>query len=138
MTWYRRLHVGTPFEAGLDDQHRMRFSFPVMADKRHSNTFPEEILGLLVTAGVGTLGVNLFLGGSYTLPKGDGPYLQVIITAGRESDETHNSITVPAYVRPAAQIICRAKDYAAARSQITLAYNALCGVVNRNVNPVTP
>lgn len=138
MTWYRRLHVSMPYEIGLDDNHRIRFSFPIIADKESSSTFPEEVLGLLVAAGVGTLGTNLFLGGSYTLPTGDGPYLQVILTSGRESDETHNSVAVPAYVRPAAQVIVRAKSYGVARTKVMQAYNALLGVVNVNVTPVTP
>ena len=138
MTWYRRIYVGTPFEIGLDDAHRIRFTIPVIADKESSDTFAEEILGLLVAGGAGTLGTNLFLGGAYTLPTGVGPYLQVILTSGRESDETHNSIAVPAYVRPGCQIICRAKSYLAAKSQANLAYNALRGVVNQNVTPVTP
>lgn len=135
MTWYRCIEASEPYELGLDDAHRMRFTFDILADKAASDTFPQEVLKLLVTAGVGTLGTNIFLGGAYTLPTGDGPYLQMILTAGRESDKTHNLISKPAYVRPGAKIVSRAKSYTAARSQITLAYNALRGIVNRNVVP---
>jgi len=137
MTWYRRIYTSTPYEIGLDDLHRIRFSFPIMADKESSDTFLEEILNLLVTANVGVLGTDLFVGSSYTLPTGPGPYLQVILTAGRESDETHNSVSIPSYVRPGAQVISRAKNYMAGKTKITLAYNALRGVVNQNVTPVT-
>lgn len=135
MTWYRHIEAQEPFEIGLDDAHRIRFVFNIIADKRASDTFAEEILALLVTAGAGTLGTDLFLGGLYTLPTGAGPYLQVILTAGRESDKTHNLIATPAYVRPAAQIVSRAKTYGPAKAKIILAYNALRGVVNRNVTP---
>jgi hypothetical protein len=136
MTWYRRIHIGEPFEIGLDDAHRIRFVCNLIADKAASDTFDKEILALLIAAGAGTLGTNLFLGSLYTLPVGDGPYLQVIRTAGRESDETHNSIAVPSYVRPGAQILSRGKTYGAVKGQITTAYNALRGVVNRNVTPI--
>jgi hypothetical protein len=135
MTWYRKIEAQEPFEIGLDDAHRIRFVCNILADKAASDTFPQEILALLVTAGAGTLGTNIFLGSMYTLPTGDGPYLQVILTAGRESDKTHNMVETPAYVKPAAQIISRAKTYGPARAKILLAYNALRGVVNQNVTP---
>lgn len=132
-TFYLKLNVyQRPFDLGVDDRHRIRMAFNIMAEKVPSDTFAEEILGLLVAAGVGTLGKELFLGSLVSLPIGDGPYLSVIETPGREASYIHNKKD-PAYEYPAAQVVSRAKSRNQAFVMANAAYNALKGVVNQTV-----
>jgi len=131
-TFYCHVRVRRPFDLGLDDNHRLRVAFNLDVCKRPSDTFAQEILALLVTAGVGTLGTNLFLSSVVTLPTGDGPYLSVIETTGRESDYIHN-VKAPAYDYPSAQIVTRAKTRGPASAMANAAYNALKGIVNQTV-----
>jgi hypothetical protein len=131
-TFYCHLRVRRPFDLGLDDNHRLRVAFNLDACKHPSDTFAEELLSLLVAAGVGILGTNLFLSSVVTLPTGDGPYLSVIETPGREADYIHN-VKYPAYDYPSAQIVARAKTRGPAFVMANAAYNALKGVVNQTV-----
>jgi len=131
-TFYCHIRPRRPFDLGLDDNHRLRVAFNIDACKRPSDTFAEEILSLLVAAGVGILGTNLFVSSAVTLPTGDGPYLSVIETPGREADYIHN-VKHPAYDYPSAQIVTRAKTRGPAFVMATAAYNALKGVVNQTV-----
>ena len=130
---YQKIEVlQRPFDIGLDDVHRLRVGFNILVTKSPSDTFAEEILSLLVAAGVGTLGTNLFLSSVVTLPTGDGPYLSVIETPGREASYIHN-LKGPAYEHPAAQLVARAKTRGPAFAMANAAYNALKGVVNQPV-----
>ena len=132
-TFYLKITVlQRPFDLAMDDLHRLRMVFNIITCKVPSDTFAQEILSLLVAAGVGTLGTNLFLSSAVTLPTGDGPYLSVIETPGREADYIHNMME-PAYEYPAAQIVVRAKSRGPAFAMATAAYNALKGVVNQTV-----
>ena len=131
-TFYQMIRVRPLFDHGLDDNHRLRIAFNIQAAKNPSSTFAEEVLSLLVTANVGILGTNMFLSSAVALPTGDGPYLSVIETPGREADYIHNQME-PAYEYPAAQIVVRAKSRAPAFAMATAAYNALKGVVNQTV-----
>jgi hypothetical protein len=131
-TDYLKIFAQRPFELGLDDNHRIRIVFNIRVEKVPSDTFAQEILSMLVTAGVGTLGTNLFLSSSVTLPTGDGPYLSVIETPGREGSYIQNQ-GAPAYDHPSAQIVCRARARGPAFAMATAAYNALKGVVNQTV-----
>lgn len=133
-TWYRKVYcIQTPFDMGLDDAQRLRVGFNILADKVSSDTFTEEIVALLVAAGVGTEGVNIFVGSKVSIPNGAGPYLHIVETAGREPDDTHNSLTVPAYERPGAQIVVRALTRPPARTMANAAYRALNPIINTSV-----
>lgn len=71
-----------------------------------------DLIYLLENGGLGLIyGTNLFKGAKAVLPKGDGPYVSIIETPGIEAEGTHNLADVPAYVRPSAQIVTRAKLY---------------------------
>lgn len=95
--------------------------------------FADDIIFLLQEAGLGTPGDNLVIG-PRPVVKSDQATLSVVVTGGRAPEGTHNSTDVPAYVRPSAQIVCRAPTYIMAEAQITKAYEALFKVRNRHVN----
>lgn len=137
-TWYREIAVlQEPFDMGPDERGRQRVGFNVLAVKRPSATFPEELITLLVAAAVGTKATasgNIFLSTGVSLPAGDGPYLSIIETGGTAPLRTQNAVATPAYQRPSAQIVVRAATYTAARTMARAAYNALVGVRNRTVS----
>lgn len=95
--------------------------------------FLEDIVSGYVTAGVGVFGTNIFLTSRHNTPDGDGPYLSIVETPGREADETHNEVVVPAYQRPSAQVVVCARTYQTARTMARAAYNA-SRVTNQLVN----
>jgi hypothetical protein len=97
--------------------------------------FLDELASILVTAHVGVLGTSIFLSSQSSIPAGDGPYLSLKETGGTSPDRTHDLTIQPAYPRPAAQIVGRAKSYVAARAMAQAAYNAL--VVIRNATVLT-
>lgn len=104
--------------------------------------FLDDVITLLVDAGVGVAGVNIFAGSSAKIPsttsypsgdttKGMGPYLSVIETGGVAPTRTQN-VQGAATQRPTAQILVRAgiivgtqEAYTAARDMATEAYNTL-------------
>lgn len=129
---YQKVLVQTPFDMGVDDNHRIRRGFNIMVEKDPSGTFAEELMAIFVAAGIGTPGTNIFVGSAVGLPTGDGPYLTVIETPGREGSYIQNQ-SAPAYEYPAAQIVARAKTRPPALAMINAAYNALKGVVNQTV-----
>lgn len=105
--------------------------------------FLDDIASVLVSAGVGTLGVDIFKSSSAKIPPGEGPYITLTETGGvaiggfrGEGGRVHNK-TSPATVRPGAQILVRAKSYTAARSKIAAAHIALDGVWNTQINGKT-
>ena len=133
-TFYQEINLlQEPFDLGTDDKGRVRIAFNLNAVKRPSDTFAEEIVKLLTTAGVGTGGTNIFIGSGAAIPTGSGPYLNIVETGGLTPRRTHNSVATPAYTRPSAQIVARASSYAAARTMARAAYNALVGVRNTEI-----
>ena len=97
--------------------------------------FVEELVTLLVAGGAGTaLGTDIFAGSKAKLPEGDGPFLTITETGGIENDRTQNEISPPAWQRPSAQIVARAKNYVDARTLARAAYNSLNGVRNATVS----
>ncbi len=107
--------------------------------------FDEELVALLQSQGVGVYNVSLFLSSKAKQPEGDGPFLTIILTGGTTPERTHNSVAVPAYQRPSAQLVAHATNYSAAKTMARAAYNALVGVRNtlvsggvwyREINPL--
>lgn len=96
--------------------------------------FSEDLVSLITAAGLGTLGTSLFVGSKATFPVGDGPYTSVIETGGTAPEGTHNMVDRPAYVRPSAQIVVRAKKRDDARNRIQSLYLMLYPVRDRFVN----
>lgn len=91
--------------------------------------FTDDILAILVAAGVGTPGTNMFESSAALIPTGAGPYLTVTETGGSGPEGTHNTVALglPAYQRPNAQIFVRAATKIPARAMIDAAYRALVG-----------
>jgi len=118
---------------GLDDSGRVEIVFNVLAWKRPSATFLEELIWILVSAGVGIEGVSIFGSTRAILPDGAGPILLVKATGGTPPVGTHNA-GAGAYRRPGAQIIARASTWQAANTMVQAAYSALVSVRNEEVS----
>ncbi len=132
--WYQEINlVQEPIDIGVDGQGRQKYAINISAVKSFSRAFAEEIIGLLETAGVGAFGTDIFGGSVTDVPDGKGPFLHFIDTGGATPLRTHNEIGPPAYQRPTAQLVARAKSFSAARSMAQDAYDALVGIRNRNV-----
>lgn len=135
--WYQEINVvQEPLDMGTDDNNRPKVGFNIETVKRPSDSFAEEIVGLLVAAGVGIAagaGADIFVGTKHKVPDGDGPYLTMIETGGATPLRTHNDIGPPAYTRPTAQLVARAKKYTDARARARAAYDALVGIRNTTV-----
>src|SRR5678816_3386916 len=93
--------------------------------------FIDDIITILQNAGVGTLNSNIFGSTKADVPSGDGPYLSVRATGGTSPENTHNSTTRPAYLRPGAQLVVTAKSYKTAESMAVKAFNALFPIRNQ-------
>lgn len=99
-----------------------------------SSFFPDLIV-LLQSAGLGLIyGTNLFKGPKAKIPAGDGPFVSLIRTGGLGSEGTHNSVDVPAYERPTAQIIVRATNYDDAETMAQQLYDFLWPIQNQEIN----
>lgn len=90
----------------------------------------EDLVTLQEDASVATYGTDLFIS-----TRGNPPYvasgcLAITETSGSAPERTHNSVIVPAYLRPAAQIMATAETYLRARALARAAYNAVVGVRN--------
>lgn len=92
--------------------------------------FEEELVNLLGAATTPlTFGTDLFFGSGAEIPSVETPLVSVIITAGPPEIRFQTG----SYVRPGAQITCRAKEYTDARDMAYNVYRALAGVRNRTV-----
>lgn len=133
-TRYRKIdRVNEPFDNGHDENGLLMWSFNIDVVKEPSPTFSEEIAGLLVLAGVGVFGTNIFNSSNAEIPDGDGPYLSMIETGGTSPEHTHNEIQPAAWVRPSMQITARAKKFVSARTMAYAAHDALVGIRNADV-----
>lgn len=95
----------------------------------------EDLVSLISTAGAGTATVDLFATSKHAVPPGEEPITSIIETPGSGAEETHNSLTQPAYHFPGAQLIVRGKDVVATRARARAVYLAL-RIANRSVNGV--
>lgn len=97
-------------------------------------SFVDDLITILEEANVGTRAVSIFVGAKASLPDGPGPFITIIQTGGAPPVGTHNMTTLPAYVRPSAQIMARGEDAEAVENMAQAAYNALFPIRNRFVN----
>lgn len=134
-TQYRALWPQQPpFDLGVDqDTGRALWAFNVIAWKRPSATFLEEMIGILVAAGVGQENVNIFASSRAVIPDGPGPYLLIKATPGVAPIGTHNDSPAAWDQRPAAEIFVHAGSTQAAVAMIHAAYNALANIRNQAV-----
>lgn len=140
MTWVRDIQaLQEPFDpGGTDEAGRAQCVFNVMATKRPSDTFVEEILKILETAGVGVENMTLFGTSMAQTPRlksvaeQDEAFLVVRPTGGPGPLGTHND-GPGAYRQPTAQIMVRARAYATAHAMAQRAFEALIAVRNQAV-----
>lgn len=140
-TYYKWINsINEPADIlGLDEHERVQYSFNVIANKQSSPTFLEEMIRVLVNAGIGVLNTTIFASSAAKLP--DDPtkwFVTLRETGGAAPEKTHNQTSPPTYVQPAAQVIVHAPTTVAAKAKAWAAYNALVAVKNTTINPVTP
>ena len=126
-----------PFDLGMDDSGRAMYAFNVLAMKRPSATFLQELIAVLEAAGVGVENVSIFASSRAVIPDGSESGAPVAIlhlkaTGGTGPVGTHND-GAGAYRRPGAQIKVYAASTQAAEAMAYAAYNALVGVRNQAV-----
>ena len=132
--WLQVMLLQEPFDMGLDPSGRLRYGFNLVVEKTQSTTFIEELVALFrAHKPAWTYGRDIFSTTAASIPVGNGPYLEIIETGGPGGIRIQNQIA-PAYQRPGAQIVARAKNPAAARTMAWDAYSALESVSNRVVN----
>lgn len=88
-------------------------------------TLLDDIVTILVNAGVGTDNVNIFKTSSALIPNGAGPYITLTATGGSGPEGTHNAVGLPAYQRPNFQVLVRGTSTGAVDAMIRNAYAAL-------------
>src|SRR5688500_11269425 len=123
-----------PQDLGNDSAGRVALRFNFMVTKEPSATTEDEVKKLLVAAGVGVFGTNIFIGSTAVLPTGAGPYLLLLDTGGPSGIYQHNEAK-PAYSRATFSLTVYAKSFVAARAMWQAAYDALSVVVNQAVTP---
>lgn len=99
--------------------------------------FGDDVVYLFEEDGLGLFGMTIFKGSKANIPtkeKEPRPIISIIETGGRAPEGTHNSRSVPAYIRPSGQVICRSADYDLAMSTALRARDVLFRVRNRFVN----
>lgn len=88
--------------------------------------FLQDLVSILEAEGIGTYGISIFVGSKSIIPAGDGPFVSLAETGGAGEEGTHNLSPVTfAYVRPSAQVVCRARDYLDARQKAEDCFLAL-------------
>jgi len=133
--WYLNLSpLQEPFDLGeLDDAGRAQCAFNLLARKRPSGTFLQELIQALEDAGVGIEGTNIFGTSAAVIPTGPGPFLSIRPTGGMAPEGTHND-GAGAYRRPGVQVLVRAGTWRAAETMALKAYDALIAVRNQELS----
>jgi hypothetical protein len=122
-----------PFDGKLDAAGRETRSFNVLAMKRPSDTWVQELVTILEEAGLGERGETIFASSNSTIPaEGDGPFIYIESTGGAGPVGTHND-GVGAYRRPSARIVVHARLQVVAEATAQAVYAALLAVRNKNV-----
>jgi hypothetical protein len=100
------------------------------------STFIPDLVVLLEGAGLGlAYGTNIFKGPKANFPENSpGPFVSIISSGGLGSEGTHNSVDVPAYERPTAQIVVRAVDYDVAEAMADAIYTLFWPIGNQFIN----
>lgn len=127
-----------PFDLGTDDAGRALYVVNFLALKRPSATFLQELIRILVSAGVGVENVSIFASSRAVIPDGSEPLappaiLHLKATGGTGPIGTHND-GPGAYRRPGVQLLVHGETTQAAAAMAYAAYNALVGVRNQAVS----
>lgn len=121
---------------GPDDAGRIQYSFNVRARKLSSDTFLEEMVKVLVTAGVGVFNTTIFASSKAKLPTSPTAlFLTLRETGGAPPDSIHNQTSPPAYVQPSLMCVVHGPETAATKAKARAAYNALVAVKNVTITP---
>lgn len=96
--------------------------------------WPDDLVTLMEDAGAGTGGTDIFVGPQASIPNIAAGVITIRATSGSGPERTHNSVTLPAYINPSAQIVIRAATWPAAQEKARRAYNAVIGVRNQIIN----
>lgn len=123
-----------PYDSGvLDGANRAMWIFNVLARKVPSATFQQELVAILLTAGVHTaFNTDLFASSKAVLPSGPGPFTNIVATGGITGIRRHNRVG-SSIDQPTAQIVTHALDPVAAEGKSREAYAALMAIVNQTV-----
>jgi hypothetical protein len=92
--------------------------------------YAEDLVAIATLRGLGVENVSLFCSSSARIPTGDGPYTVIVETGGLDPERTHNSVAVPAYLRPSAELITHARAEPVAKATARALQLALGGVRN--------
>lgn len=130
--WLSVTPLQEPFDAGVDNG-MATYAVNALVLKEPSDTFLLEVIGLLVAAGVGTFGVDIFGGSDFDVPT-DRATLAVTATGGLAPLRTQTS----KYKRPAVQLFARGPDTVAAEALCQAAIAAIADVQNQDVTPAVP
>lgn len=134
MTFYREIDPDTePFDMTPETNGRAQVAFNIRVVKAFSETFAEELVKRLEDTSVGTYETDIFVSGKAQIPSEGGPYLSIKETGGVSALRIQNDVAVPAYPRPAAQILVRAETYEDARAMARAAWNSLAAVRNMDL-----
>lgn len=122
--------IQRPFWFNVDDNDRDMFSFNLEARAMAPVEKWEELLAdIFVASGQCTArGTDVFIGGSATIPVGDGPFVSIIDSGGIDgrpaphNDNFRESLS--------AQIVVRSKNYKAGRVRALACWRAVDGLVN--------
>jgi hypothetical protein len=94
--------------------------------------FLSDLVSLFQTDGVGTLGLTIFTSTKASIPMlASGATLQIVETGGSAPERTQNAVVFPAYLRPSAMLVARAKSPAVAREMADAAYQSSVKVRNQ-------
>jgi hypothetical protein len=121
---------------GLDDAGRIQYSFNVNARKESSDTFLEEVVKVLVSAGIGILNTSIFASSKAKLPTSPTAlFLTLRETGGAPPYAVHNQTSPPLYVQPSLMVVVHGPDTAPTKAKARAAYNALVAVKNQTITP---
>ena len=98
--------------------------------------FLDDLVTELEDAGVGTWGLDIFTSTRAeipVLPSGEAS-LQLIETGGTSPENTQNALGQPAFMRPSAQVLARAKSKVQAETKAWDAYRVFFRVRNKFIN----
>jgi hypothetical protein len=128
---------GQPRDGGLDGDRRQVFTFTVLFRKVPSGTFAEEMVALLVAAGVGIFNEDLFMSSSASLPllgtaHSVAGFLHLVEGGGTSNERIHNT-TDGGYERPSLVVRAIAEDSVVCRDKARRAYETLVSVCNQTV-----
>lgn len=137
MTWYQRIvPVSPPYDLGPDDQTRVMCAFRVDVVKEPSDTFLEEIVGVLVGAGTVVDNVTIFISSEAALPEDAEdalPFIHLTEDSGASSIQVADRPN--AYERPTAKLIAHGRDYKTVRALAREAFLVLGRVRNIDLVP---